>query len=406
MIGTEFGDDFVITDRGVLGAGLFVRYAGLEKVVVDALEGNDTFFIQSTAESVAVEVVGGLGSDTFHAGGGNNGEAITVVANDLLGHSGLVVNQVASTDTRYQGVFAQDISVNVADNDEAGVVVTLVDGPIQVFENEAMAVLYDKARYAIVLSRSPEEAVQVTAVPTLPKRSERQGGGYGVSLNGKFDGVTLLFDRSNWFIPQYITVAATAPEPEFLDELAEGPRDVLIQHSVQQGGNADDGGAYDKINVPTVVANVVDDDSAGVVVITEGVGGVVAESGQSFSSYSYHVALTREPLSEIVVDIVHDDQVVTGVTQLVFNSQNWHSAQPVTVTAAADPTDPSAQNSKGSTTRGFLIRSTAWMRAIRRQSSMHSLRCRSMMRRPGWPRRSLGTTARDSRWKWIRPIRT
>ena len=61
-------DDFVVTERGILGAGNFVRYGGLEKVVVDALEGNDTFFIQSTSESLAIEIVGGLGSDSFHVG--------------------------------------------------------------------------------------------------------------------------------------------------------------------------------------------------------------------------------------------------------------------------------------------------------------------------------------------------
>jgi hypothetical protein len=49
VIGTEFGDDFVVNDQGVYGAGLFVSYTGLEKIVVDALEGNDRFFIESTS---------------------------------------------------------------------------------------------------------------------------------------------------------------------------------------------------------------------------------------------------------------------------------------------------------------------------------------------------------------------
>ena len=39
VIGTEFGDDFVVTDKGVFGAGLFITYAGIEKVVVDAPGG-------------------------------------------------------------------------------------------------------------------------------------------------------------------------------------------------------------------------------------------------------------------------------------------------------------------------------------------------------------------------------
>jgi hypothetical protein len=51
VVGTEFGDDFVVTEVGVYGAGLFVQYHGVERVIVDALEGNDTFFIDSTAEN-------------------------------------------------------------------------------------------------------------------------------------------------------------------------------------------------------------------------------------------------------------------------------------------------------------------------------------------------------------------
>ena len=50
VIGTEFGDDFVVTDKGVFGAGLFITYAGIEKLVVDAQEGNDRFYIASTPE--------------------------------------------------------------------------------------------------------------------------------------------------------------------------------------------------------------------------------------------------------------------------------------------------------------------------------------------------------------------
>ena len=48
VVGTEFGDDFVVNEKGVFGAGLFVTYAAIEKLVVDAQEGNDTFFIVST----------------------------------------------------------------------------------------------------------------------------------------------------------------------------------------------------------------------------------------------------------------------------------------------------------------------------------------------------------------------
>ena len=85
----------------------------------------------------ALELVGGMGSDTFNVGGGNDGNAITVVSNSLSGHSGLIVNTVASTDPAYNAIFAQDVSAQVHDNDAPGAVVDLVDGSLLVFEESA-----------------------------------------------------------------------------------------------------------------------------------------------------------------------------------------------------------------------------------------------------------------------------
>ena len=64
--------------------------------------------------------------------------------------------------------------------------------------------------YLIVLTRSPEEDVQVTAAPIPLRESEQRAGGKGIALNGSETGVVLVFNRSNWFIPQRITV--TAPD--------------------------------------------------------------------------------------------------------------------------------------------------------------------------------------------------
>ena len=64
ILGTEFADDFAITDKGIFGAGLNVKYTTIEVVEVDGLEGDDQFFVQSTAYGVAYRVIGGLGSDS------------------------------------------------------------------------------------------------------------------------------------------------------------------------------------------------------------------------------------------------------------------------------------------------------------------------------------------------------
>ena len=95
VLGTEFADDFAITDKGIFGAGLNVRYTTIEVVEVDGLEGDDEFFVQSTAYGVAYRVIGGLGSDTINVTGDVTDDIVT---RELEGLSGAVDHLVTSPD--------------------------------------------------------------------------------------------------------------------------------------------------------------------------------------------------------------------------------------------------------------------------------------------------------------------
>ena len=83
ILGTEFADDIVITAKAIYGAGLNVRYTTVEVVEVDGLEGDDEFFVLSTAFGVAYRVIGGLGSDTINV----TGDVVEdIVTRELEGH--------------------------------------------------------------------------------------------------------------------------------------------------------------------------------------------------------------------------------------------------------------------------------------------------------------------------------
>src|SRR5438874_716802 len=69
ILGTEFADHIVVTDKGIFGAGLQVTYQNIEVVEVDALEGDDIIDILSTQPGVATRVIGGLGNDTMNVAG-------------------------------------------------------------------------------------------------------------------------------------------------------------------------------------------------------------------------------------------------------------------------------------------------------------------------------------------------
>src|SRR5205823_1834648 len=117
VIGTEFGDTFVITSIGVFGAGLFVELTAIEILKVDGQEGNDRFVVYSTSPGTATSIFGGLGSDSFEVGGSVDGQAVTVSSRDLTGHSGLILHSITSTDGSYGTVVVNGVSASVADND-------------------------------------------------------------------------------------------------------------------------------------------------------------------------------------------------------------------------------------------------------------------------------------------------
>src|SRR5262249_57147679 len=62
ILGTEFADHIVVTDKGIFGAGLTVTYHNIEVLEVDALEGDDTIDVLSTPANMAVRAIGRLGT--------------------------------------------------------------------------------------------------------------------------------------------------------------------------------------------------------------------------------------------------------------------------------------------------------------------------------------------------------
>jgi Ca2+-binding RTX toxin-like protein len=349
VVGTEFGDDFVVTDKGIFGAGLPIRYGGLEKITLDGTEGNDTFFVVGTPEGVQFEIVGGLGSDTFNVAG-SNGEAVTVVGKSLDGHSGLIENDIneALSSGDYSKLFVQDVSAIIGDADSANVVIRQVDDTMRILE-DGTAVM----TYMVALTRAPEEDVRVTASTSKPKEAETKAGGKGVLLEANDsgvwneDGVTLLFTRENWATEQYVTVRAA------VDTLAEGTQSYVLQHTVAQGADPNDGGAYDGAKVASLKVTVVDNDSAGVLVTQTGGSTRVAEGATLVNGTtnvdSYDVVLTRRPTGVVRIILGEEggDELLAktdemdaraplsgGQVVLTFDQDSWDIPQTVQLWSA------------------------------------------------------------------------
>ena len=224
VVGTEFGDDFVVTEKGIYGAGLNVSYVNIEALTVDGAEGDDRFFVLGTGEKFTASIAGGLGSDTFNI----MGPAPFVTSNDLLGHSGLITHEAESADAAYDGLKIVGISANIADNDSPAIIVTPSEKEMVVTEGSG------SKTYKVVLSRKPTADVNVVVkAPILPPDDEAKGHKTikfrTINQDGKSvleDYVVLTFNQNNWNTPQTVEFEAE------VDWAEEGTFTGNIDHKV------------------------------------------------------------------------------------------------------------------------------------------------------------------------------
>ena len=309
VLGTEFADDIVITSKGIFGAGMNVRYATVEVVEVDGLEGDDEFFVQSTAFGVAYRVIGGLGSDTINVTGDVTEDIVT---RELEGIGGVVDHLVRSPgDPLYDGLSADGIDVNVADGNAGNVVIDESGGFTSVRENGALnggdpGVMVDA--YAIHLAVAPTANVYVTVSAARAPQQEADGslanpsplpGGRGdtvwvcvgdeehdadcdsienfrrmVMVNGVLTtpenrAFVLTFTPSNYATRQWLHVwAVDEVNGVEVDPRSEGDRVHVLQHSVISQDQR-----FDAVAVRNVEVMIRDNDTPGVYITQHEISG-------------------------------------------------------------------------------------------------------------------------------------
>ena len=103
---------------------------------IDALEGDDTIDVLSTAPGVATRVIGGLGNDTINVAGDVTGDVFSL---DIEGTSGTVNHRCRSTDSGYNGLVADGVDLSVARPGQGSVVITETGGGSAVYEGGCFA---------------------------------------------------------------------------------------------------------------------------------------------------------------------------------------------------------------------------------------------------------------------------
>ena len=160
---------------------------------------------------------------TFTPANWNIPQVVTVTANDdalVEGNHSTTVNATVVTTTAplWNGLAAASPTINIVDNDRAGIIIDHTGGSTDTIEGGATDT------YTVQLSKAPNGTVVISAA------SASTTAGQTVSPT------SLTFDASNWSTPQTVTVTAVN------DTTVENNHTSTISHAIIPGTSTDTSG--------------------------------------------------------------------------------------------------------------------------------------------------------------------
>ena len=225
-LGTPFNDNFVVSEEGIFGAGLNIRYVNIESAELDALEGDDNIYILGTSKDIVTTVIGGLGNDNIEV----MGDVLrTIVSDDLLGSSGVISHKL--TGDIYNNVGAPGVGVNILSEGSSFIDISPTGAPLLVTEDGTIASYFIKLvspDIAQLVTNPIFLTISAGVASTTDRSTTPAGASILVSVNGgafthagviTFDNLT----ANNTFEIQVMAIDDLAPE---------GLRTALVSHSI------------------------------------------------------------------------------------------------------------------------------------------------------------------------------
>ena len=302
-------DHMVTVNRAASSdASLAMFTVGTTNVMADETDGTYTHTVASTVAQVTVSATAGHAEGTA---------AITspADADDMAeGHQVDLEpgdNTIMATVTAEDGTTEAMYELTVTRTIEAGILVSMDE--IELGEGEM-------ATYMVSLATRPDADVVVTIAP---------GGGLSVNRT------TLNFAPENWNVMQDVEVTADENNGDFAD--AEG---LIVGHTSVEGAAAGDGDDYDITTAVNVSVDVTNDDAENAAVTVTPTTLTAVEGGDGVT---FEVTLGAEPLSDVTVTIGvpegREGDLTVSDASLTFTTDNFATAQEVTVTATDDDVD-------------------------------------------------------------------
>jgi hypothetical protein len=242
---------------------------------------------------------------TFTPDNWNTPQTVAVTAVDDAvaegSHPGTIGHTATSADAAYGGIAIAPLTVNIADNDAAGLAIGQSGSSTSVVEGGF------GDTFTVALTSRPTAAVTVTLAT-------------GMQL--AVSPLTLTFTSDNWNAPQTVNVTAVN------DPVAEGSHSATVTYTV-----SGDDPMYAGLAGTAASVAIADNDTAGVLVAPSGGWTALAEGGVADT---YAVVLTSRPAADVVVSLTPGSQATASVATLTFTPADWNIPQTVTLTALDD----------------------------------------------------------------------
>ena len=266
----------------------------------------------------------GLSADdelTFTTANWGTAQTVTVKAaedDDAVTDADVTLTHAISStdDSVYNALADQSVTVSITDNDADGV--TISPTTLTVTEGDATGV-----SYTVVLNSQP--AGDVTVTVSGHDETDLSIASAGLSADDE-----LTFTTANWGTAQTVTVKAAE------DDDAATDADVTLTHGI----SSDDDSVYDALADQSVTVSITDNDADGVTINTA----TLTVTEGDAAGVSYTVVLTSQPAGDVTVaisghastDLTLSGTTLSGDDELTFTTENWGTAQTVTVKAAED----------------------------------------------------------------------
>ena len=277
-------------------------------------------FVSDSSEAL-VSVNGGAAADnvtlTFSAQTTSSVTVTVIGQNDNLSDSDqsfwVILSEATSQDESYLGINPQDVALTNTD-DESGIPGFIVTAP----DNATTTESGQDRTFTVKLAAKP---ISDVSIPVYVSDSSE------ALLTGNVDNLTLTFSSSNYDTAQTITAIAQN------DMVDDGDIGYTIFLMPAQSSDP----RYNGLNPQDMGFVNVDDDSSSLYgfIITSPDN---ASTSESTASSTFTVKLSTEPTADVTMTYYSSDTsegTVSG-SSLVFSSDNYSTAQTITVTGVDD----------------------------------------------------------------------